>query len=88
MTYSAAKAQLEAIVEWLKGSETKEWDAQTALLAECFSELASMSGNSEWPDAANVRAALPRVEELLRFMRSQDRTSSCVNGLHLLKMLP
>lgn len=88
MTYSAAKAQIEAVVEWLKGGETKGWDAQTAFFAECLSDLERQSRNPEWPDAPNLRAALPHAEEMLRFMRSQDRPATLETGLNLLKMLP
>lgn len=98
--YTRVKYEIEAVVEWLRGDDQALWDLQTEVLRECYSELEALSVlvgvvdegiPTEPPPSfyvSEISATLPCLDEMVKFMQSQNRAAALDSGLKVLRVLP
>jgi hypothetical protein len=79
MYFSFTKSKIEGIVGWLEGTDEEQWADQIDLFQKCLLELGSIEG----PVAGSngMRAALPRLHEMLLRMRDRERDAAVSDGL-------
>jgi hypothetical protein len=101
--YSASRADLENIIQWLRSNDDLQWEDQTALLSQTVDDLEKMAqartphdktgGRSAESDffsseAAAINAAMFDLIEMSLAMELGNRTEAIKSGEAALALLP
>jgi hypothetical protein len=96
MMYSGSRTDVKNIVQWLRGNDESQWEAQTKLLFETMAILREMSDpiiRRDKPDllpprAAGINAAMPYLRGMLAAMFGHNRQDALEYGEAILALLP
>jgi hypothetical protein len=101
--YSAAREDVQNIVQWLRGDDESQWDEQIGLLSNAMAVLSELSrpitrrdetgSRSREPDvlppgAAKINAAMPYLQGMSAAMRRHGREYALEYGETALELLP
>jgi hypothetical protein len=102
MSYSASRADVKKVIQWLRSDDESQWEDQTSLLYNTISELDRMARPLRRPDEtgsgsvesnvfsseANViGAAIPELRKMLSAMHSRNRDVAIESGEAALALL-
>jgi hypothetical protein len=101
--YSASRADLENVIQWLRSNDESQWDDQISLLSETISKLQRMARPIRRPEKTGSRSAesnffsieanaitvaMPQLRNMLSAMRSRNRPAAIESGEAALSLLP
>lgn len=98
MTYSAARADVQNILQWLRGDDESQWEEQIGLLSDTVAVLREMSRpthgtRSRRPDVtplgpAGINDAMPYLLGMLAAMDGHNRKDALEYGEAAWALLP
>jgi hypothetical protein len=97
--YSAARANVQNILQWLRGDDESQWEEQTRLLSETVAVLREMSGPTTRksgsrkpqlirPRGAGINDAMPYLRGMLAAMDGRRRKDALEYGEAACTLLP
>jgi hypothetical protein len=87
MMYSASRADLKNIVQWLRGHDESQWPDQIRLLSDTITDLEN-STDLKTPQTTAIDVAMPHLIKMLIAMKSRKRVAALDQGQMALALLP
>ena len=99
MPYSASRADVKNVLEWLRSNDEVQWEDQTALLSQTISDLEEMARpktphdktvnrSTESREATAINAAMLDLIEMSMAMELGNREEAIESGKTALALLP